>query len=100
MDEYRVPTIEVLIDFVERYDRRIGLRMLYSRYNIPKHERDKYRELWSRFHEELPTAFEKEHTDASKNRKTEEDVCYSSTQPAKASTEESGRAEDVKEQTA
>jgi hypothetical protein len=60
MDEYTVPPIEVLTDFVKQYDRRIGLRVLYSRYSIPKHEREKYRELWSRFYDALPDAFEKE----------------------------------------
>jgi hypothetical protein len=62
---YTVPPLDVITDFVKRFDRRIGLRMLYSRYNIPKHERDKYRELWSKFYDMLPDAFEKEQTDAS-----------------------------------
>jgi hypothetical protein len=80
MDEYKVPPIEVMIDFVKRYDRRIGLRMLYSRYNIPKHERDKYRELWSKFWEKIPDSFEKELTDASEKREAEENDGDSSAQ--------------------
>ena len=63
MDEYRVPSVDVLVDFVKQYDRRVGLRMLYGRYNIPKHERDKYRELWAKFHTMLPDSFEKEPTE-------------------------------------
>ena len=63
MDEYKVPSMEVLVDFVKQYDRRVGLRMLYGRYNIPKHERDKYRELWAKFHDMLPDSFEKEPTE-------------------------------------
>lgn len=63
MDEYRVPSVDVLVDYVKQYDRRVGLRMLYGRYNIPKHERDKYRELWAKFHAMLPDSFEKEPTE-------------------------------------
>jgi hypothetical protein len=65
MDEYTVPPVNVVIDFVKQYDRRVGLRMLYGRYNIPKNERDKYRELWSKFYDLLPDAFEKELEDGS-----------------------------------
>ena len=68
MDEYRVPAMDVLIDFVKRYDRRVGLRMLYGRYNIPKHERDKYRDIWSKFYDMLPDAFEKGADDGSELR--------------------------------
>ncbi|MHA2350335.1 MAG: hypothetical protein ACXADL_11985 [Candidatus Thorarchaeota archaeon] len=60
MDEYVAPSAEVLVDFVKQYDRRVGLRMLYSRYNIPKTEREKYRLLWSKFYDILPDSFEKE----------------------------------------
>lgn len=65
MDEYTVPPVNVVVDFVKQYDRRVGLRMLYGRYNIPKNERDKYRELWSKFYDMLPDAFEKEQEDGS-----------------------------------
>ena len=55
-----VPPVEEVAEMVKKYDRRIGLRMLYNKYGIGKEEREKYRVLWTRFWDLLPDAFEKE----------------------------------------
>ena len=100
MGTYTVPPVEVVVDMVKEYDRRIGLRMLYGKYNIPKSERDKYRELWSRFYDMLPDAFEKETVDASEERETTEDDGDSSPSTGQAVSQEPESPEDVEEKTA
>jgi hypothetical protein len=90
----------MVIDMVKRFDRRIGLRMLYSRYDIPKDQREKYRQLWSEFWNILPDAFEKEMSDASEIGETAENDGNSGTPAGQTVPEEQGRAENVKKQTA
>lgn len=57
------PSAERVAWYVKTYDKRVGLRMLYQKYGIPKSERHKYRELWNKFYELLPDAFEKERSE-------------------------------------
>jgi hypothetical protein len=98
MAKYTVPSRDEIAEMVRSYDRRVGLRMLYQRHNIPESERHKYRKLWKAFWEVLPDGFEKK--DASKKRKTTEDDGNSGTPAGEAVPEEQKSAEDVKESVA
>ena len=100
MSDYEKPPVEVVIDMVKRYDRRIGLRMLYKKYNIPKQERDKYRELWSRFWDLLPDAFEKEPDDAVGDREAEKNDGSGLSPTVEAVQAEPEGAEDGQKETA
>jgi len=64
------PSLPEVMEFVRHYDKRVGLRMLYQKFSIPKPQREKYRELWNVVWEALPDAFEKEHDHAGPKRKT------------------------------
>jgi hypothetical protein len=89
MPKYTVPSKEEFLDYVKKYDRRIGLRMLYQKHSIPEGERYKYRKLWKAFMEILD--------DASENRETTENDGNSGTPTGEAVQEEPESAENVKE---
>lgn len=74
MIKYTMPTAEEIAGYVREYDKRIGLRMLYSKYEIPKSERHKYRELYNRFYDIMPDAFGKEEADASESKEATEEI--------------------------
>lgn len=65
------PSPEEMAEFVRKYDKRIGMRMLYRAYNIPEGERHLYRKLWDEFWNAMPDAYEKETADASEDTETE-----------------------------
>lgn len=42
-----LPTMEEMVSFVEKYDKRVGLRLIYKKFNIEKKSsRDKFKQLW------------------------------------------------------
>ena len=40
------PAFEEFESYVRKYHKRVGLRMIYKKYNIGKDEREKYRKMW------------------------------------------------------
>jgi len=99
MQTYTKPPMETLIDMVKKYDKRVGLRMLYQEYEIPESERYKYRKLWNTFYDLLPDAFEKDKKDASEIGQTKEDDGDSETQSFEVVPEEPWSPEDDEEPT-
>ena len=71
MAKYVKPSPDEMAEYVRKYDKRIGLRMLYRQYGIPEGERYLYRKLWDEFWEAIPDAYEKETADASQDTETE-----------------------------
>lgn len=59
MPSYVKPSLDVLIDYVKKYDVRVGLRMIYRKFGVPEGERYKYRKLWNAVWNEIPDAFGK-----------------------------------------
>jgi hypothetical protein len=84
-----------MIEMVKKYDRRVGLRMLYQKHNIPEGERHKYRKLWKAFWSAIPDGFERDKYDASEDREAEENDGNSSTPTGQAVPEEQESAENV-----
>lgn len=53
------PTLKEFIKFVEEHDKRIGLRMLYKKYEVPQYDREKFRRAWNLIEERIDNASEK-----------------------------------------
>lgn len=95
----RVP-VEVLADRVKRYDKKVGLRMLYREYHITSaDERLKYNMVWDKFHKIITDAYGKGTEDAGDQRKAETLNGDSGTPTGEVVPEEQGCAQDVQETT-
>ncbi len=46
MEQSAQPTFEEFEGYVRKYHKRVGLRMIYKKYNIGKDEREKFRKMW------------------------------------------------------
>lgn len=53
---YRRPPLAVFIEAVKRYDKRIGLRMLYKEFEVPKESRPVFRKMWDKIVQEIEYA--------------------------------------------
>lgn len=53
---YRRPPLAVFVEAVKRYDKRIGLRMLYKEYDVPKESRPAFRKMWDKITQEIEYA--------------------------------------------
>ena len=73
MEQYVKPSPDEMAEYVKKYDKRIGLRMLYKRHSVPESERHLYRQLWDEFRAVLPDAFEKDIENASEDTETAKD---------------------------
>lgn len=61
---YRRPPLAVFIEHVERYDKRIGLRMLYKEFEVPAESRPAFRDMWDKIAEEINHASRKQGAEA------------------------------------
>ncbi|KKM76944.1 hypothetical protein LCGC14_1375050 [marine sediment metagenome] len=61
---YRRPPLAVFIEAVKRYDKRIGLRMLYKEYEVPAESRPVFRNMWDRIAQEVEYASKIENAEA------------------------------------
>ncbi len=62
---YTRPPLAVFIDFVKRYDKRVGLRKMYKDFAVPAELRANYRDMWDKIAEEIKYAGEKQETETS-----------------------------------
>lgn len=53
---YRRPPLAVFIEAVKRYDKRIGLRMLYKEFEVPAESRPVFRKMWDKIAQEIEHA--------------------------------------------
>lgn len=53
---YRRPPLAVFVEAVKRYDKRIGLRILYKEYEVPKESRPVFRKMWDKIVQEIEYA--------------------------------------------
>ena len=60
---YRKPPLAVFIEAVKRYDKRIGLRMLYREFEVPEEIRPRFRVIWDKIAEEIEYASQVESTE-------------------------------------
>lgn len=61
---YRRPPLVVFIEAVKRYDKRIGLRVLYKEYEVPAESRPAFRKMWDKIVQEIEDASEKQSAEA------------------------------------
>lgn len=65
-------TIEVMAEYVKKYTKGVGLRLIYHKFGVPEETKPQVKRLWDKIAEELgievklPKAFEK------KKKKNEE----------------------------
>jgi len=97
---YRRPTVSQVQEIVRNHDKRVGMRMLYAKFDIPEEKRHLYRRLWDEFYKMMPDAYGKEQEDASENRETTEDDGDSPASTGQAIQEEQEGSEDEQEATA
>ncbi len=60
---YRRPPLAVFIDFVKRYDKRVGLRTLYKNYGVPTELRPNFRNMWDKIAKEIKYASSEQSTE-------------------------------------
>ncbi len=53
---FKRPPLATFIEFVQRYDKRVGLRKLYKDYEIPDEMRPRFRQMWDKIAQEVERA--------------------------------------------
>ena len=82
------PTFQEFKEYVNRHHKRVGLRMLYKKYDVPEGERENYRRMWDLVETEK---------NASEKQSTEESYGHRAASPGETVREESGVEENVEE---
>lgn len=65
---YTRPSLEVFIDFVQRYDKRVGLRKMYKDFNVPDQSRAGYRLMWDKIAAEISAETEAKKSEPKKKK--------------------------------
>lgn len=56
MNEYVKPPIEAMLKAIRKYDKRVGLRLIYKEYHIPDDKKKVLKLAWDYLEKEFPDA--------------------------------------------
>lgn len=85
------PNFDEFKGYFEKYHKRVGLRMLYKKFDIPDANREKYRKMWDLMETEK---------NASEKQSTETTLCDGGTRAGEVVCEEPVGFVDVEESVA
>ena len=66
---YKRPPLATFVEFVQRYDKRVGLRKLYKDYAVQAELRQNFRDMWDKIAEEVNLAKETKRPTKKKTKK-------------------------------